>query len=83
MLKKSIYFPKAEFVWVKVPDRKLRSTWRDSQRDLILLAVVDGQNGVRGGVITEPVGAVAGRHAVDADHDVTVKQHLRRRQQAG
>lgn len=44
--------------------------------DVVPFTEVDGQYGVGGGVVAEPVGAVVQLRPVDAHHEVTVQQHL-------
>jgi len=57
-------------------ERRVVFTWRHRERDVTLFAEAHGEDGVRRGVVTKPVGAVVGYGAVDTHHQVAVEQHL-------
>ena len=54
-------------VWRCVP------TWRYSEGNVVLLTEACGQDSVRRGVVTEVVGAVDRRRAINTDHQVAVQ----------
>lgn len=51
-------------------------TFRGCELNVILLAEVGWEDGVGGGVVTEPVGAICGGSPVYTDHQVTVQEDL-------
>lgn len=50
--------------------------WR-GQIDVVLLTEVDGEDGMRGGMIAEPVRPIGRRGSINADHEIPVQEDLR------
>lgn len=65
-------------VWWTAP-RVFMFTCRHGQSDVVLFTKPSRKDGVRGRVVTKPVGAAGRRSCVNADHQVTVQENLDKR----
>lgn len=50
--------------------------WR-GQIDAVLLTEVDGEDGMRGGMIAEPIRAISRCGSINADHEIPIQEDLR------
>lgn len=56
--------------------KQKKHTWGYSERDIVLFTEVNWKNGVRGSMVTKPVWAIVWYGAINAHHQVPIKQHL-------
>lgn len=65
---------------VNLQNKKQKNhTWRYSERDIVLFTEVNWKNAVRRSMVTKPVWAIVWYGAIDAHHQVPIKQHLRKK----
>lgn len=56
--------------------REIGFTGREGEGNIILITVSCGQDGMRAGMVTEPIGAISNLNTINAHHDVAIQKYL-------